>query len=167
MVIFHQRLSCIKGHLQSMVIFTQSLVSIKSHLPTNINFYQRLSSIKVFLPSGAGLSVLALGGQGSYGGIGTWFATESGEVVFHQRWYSSLKGPLPSLVAFQERLTSIKSHPLMDAVYFKCHKPWSILNCYSLQVLTKAMLIAECGVWISSDSFSYVKLNVFIKRNDT
>ena len=46
-VVFHQRLSFVKGRLPSKVVFHQRLSSIESCLPSKVVFNQRSSSIKV------------------------------------------------------------------------------------------------------------------------
>ena len=77
-VVFHRRLSSIKGRFLSKVVFCrrsssiQWLSSIKSCLPSRVIFHQRSFSIKACLPS---------------------------KVFFHQR-LSSIKGNLPSEVPF-------------------------------------------------------------------
>ena len=78
-IVFHQRVSSIKGRLPSKVIFHTSLSFLKGCLPSKVIFHQRPSSIIGHLPS---------------------------KDVFHQ-WSSSIKGPLSSKVVFHQRWSSI------------------------------------------------------------
>ena len=50
-IVFHKRVSSIKGRLSSKVVFHQRLSSIKGRLPSKVVFHQRSSSIKGHLPS--------------------------------------------------------------------------------------------------------------------
>ena len=50
-IVFHKRVSSIKGRLSSKVVFHQRLSSIKGRLPSKVVFHQRSSSIKGCIPS--------------------------------------------------------------------------------------------------------------------
>ena len=88
-IVFHQKLSSMKGCLPLKVVFHRRLSSTKSHLPLKVVFHWRLSSIEGRLPQ---------------------------KVVFHRR-LSSTEGCLPPKVVFHRRLSSTEGHLLMKVVF--------------------------------------------------
>ena len=60
MVVIHQRVSSIKGHLPSKGVFHQRSSSIKRHLPAKVFFHLRVPSIKGWYNSECGTAQLSL-----------------------------------------------------------------------------------------------------------
>ena len=83
-VLFHWRLSSIRGHLQLEVVFYWRSSFIGGRLPLEVIFHWRSSSIVAVI-----------------------FNLQYFEVVFHRRSYS-IEGRLPSHIVFHIRLSSIE-----------------------------------------------------------